>query len=96
MEKMFENISTPAPDFVIKNKNMESINIPLDDVIEKAALYLERNDKFPDERGQKANELWASKAIHEVLRQYNPDMFFSSELEKQIKETRQDVLDMME
>ncbi len=64
-----------------------------DDILERAALILSDNPKYPDDRGEQANILWARKAIREALKEKGVTYFHN--LEKQISEDAPEVLGLI-
>jgi hypothetical protein len=80
--------------YTVKDKDFKELIFNRDDVLEAAALILEKDPKFPDSRGEMVNQVRAKRAIREFLINRGARDYFNEEQEKQIGEDAREVLDL--
>lgn len=90
----FEQQSQPRESQPKAKYIIGSMELDRDDILEKAALTLEGNPKFPDSRGEKANHLKAKQAIRDALRKAGAKDYSLEDLERQIDTDAYEVLDL--
>jgi len=78
--------------YAVDGPDRKKKEIDRDDIIQEAALILEKDPEFPDARGERADLLRAKRAIREALK--SRGNYFSHELESQIGGDAGAVLDL--